>query len=187
MNAVTLSRFPDVFSVRRENPDEEEVWADVRQVLDEALEKYCAMRATEGERLEADLLSRLKTIESAVAEIEAQSEQRLERYRERLSERMRAVLADTNIDESRILLAAIYADKSAIDEETVRLHSHLAQFRQILRADEPVGRKLDFLIQEINREVNTIGSKANDLEITNTVVEIKAEVEKIREQVQNIE
>ncbi len=188
LSAVTLSRFPDVFTVRRETPDEEELWADVGAVLGAALERYCAMRASEGARMEADLLARLDNIERAVGEVEAQSGERLERCRERLGERMRAVLADTDIDENRILLeAAIYADRSAVDEETVRLRSHLAQFREILRAQEPVGRKLDFLLQEINRETNTIGSKANDLEIINTVVEIKAEVEKLREQVQNIE
>ncbi|MEG1384628.1 MAG: YicC/YloC family endoribonuclease [Oscillospiraceae bacterium] len=188
LSAVTLSRFPDVFSVTRDTPDEEEVWADTKAVLAEALDKYCEMRSIEGARLKEDLVSRLDMIEKTVVDIESQSVTRLERYREKLFSRMKTVLDDTNIDESRILLeAAIYADKSAIDEETVRLHSHLLQFRDIIQAVEPVGRKLDFLIQEINREVNTIGSKANDLDITASVVDVKAEVEKIREQVQNIE
>lgn len=188
VTAMQIARFPDVFTVVKEQPDEAQIWSDVSAVLDAALDGYCAMRAAEGKKLEEDLLARLDTIEAAIGEIEKESETRLERYRDKLFTRMKSVLDDTDIDESRILLeAAVFADKSAVDEETVRLRSHLAQFRQILRADEPVGRKLDFLIQEINRETNTIGSKANDLDITTVVVELKAEIEKIREQVQNIE
>lgn len=188
VTAMQIARFPDVFTVVKEQPDEAQIWSDVSAMLDAALDGYCAMRAVEGKKLEEDLLARLDTIEAAIGEIEKESETRLERYRDKLFTRMKSVLDDTDIDESRILLeAAVFADKSAVDEETVRLRSHLAQFRQILRADEPVGRKLDFLIQEINRETNTIGSKANDLDITTVVVELKAEIEKIREQVQNIE
>ncbi len=186
--AVSVARFPDVFSVKRPVPDEEQLWNDVKAVLDAALTGYGAMRAAEGAKLCDDISGRLDFIENAVGEIEKQSAPRLEKYREKLLARMQAVLETVNIDESRILVeAALYADKAAIDEETVRLRSHIAQFRGILKASEPVGRKLDFLTQEINREVNTIGSKANDLDITARVVDVKAELEKIREQIQNIE
>lgn len=188
VSAATIARFPDVFTVEREIPDEEQLWADVCSVLDGALESYCEMRAAEGERLRADLLDKLANIEKDVEIVEKQSADRLARFREKLFSRMKAVLEDTQIDENRILLeAAIYADKAAVDEETVRLRSHIGQFRDILAQNEPVGRKLDFLIQEINRETNTIGSKANDLDITAVVVDLKSEIEKIREQVQNIE
>lgn len=188
MTAATLARFPDVFTFVREQPDEDEIWNDVKAVLDDALESYCTMRALEGERLVDDMLSRVDFIEKALTEVENVSGTRLERYREKLCARMQTVLEGIDIDDNRILLeAAIYADKSAVDEETVRLRSHLDQFRSILDAKEPVGRKLDFLIQEINRETNTIGSKAGDLDVTSAVVDIKAEIEKIREQVQNIE
>ncbi len=187
-SANSISKFPDVFSVKRIVPDEEAVWMDVRAVLEPALEQFCAMRAAEGEKLREDVAKRLGYIAQRIAEIEQQTAPRLERYRERLAQRMQTILENTEIDENRILLeAALYADKSAIDEETVRLRSHLAQFETICASGEPVGRKLDFLIQEINREINTIGSKAGDLEITGAVVDIKAEIEKIREQVQNIE
>ncbi|MEA4911318.1 MAG: YicC/YloC family endoribonuclease [Oscillospiraceae bacterium] len=186
--AVALARFPDVFNVRRAVPDEEQLWSDVCTVLDAALASYNAMRVAEGGRLCDDVCGRLDFIENAVGEIEKQSAPRLERYREKLLARMRTVLESTEIDENRILLeAALYADKAAIDEETVRLRSHIEQYRGILRLDEPVGRKLDFLTQEVNREINTIGSKANDLDITQLVVDVKAEIEKIREQIQNIE
>ena len=188
VNAGFIARFPEVFSLRRAELDEEQAWADVSQVLETALEHFCAMRAAEGEKLKQDILGRLGAIAGRLEEIERQSEGRLERYREKLAARMRAVLENTEIEENRILLeAALYADRSAIDEETVRLRSHLAQFEGILAGGGPVGRKLDFLVQEMNREVNTIGSKAGDLEITAAVVDLKAEIEKIREQIQNIE
>lgn len=188
INAAGLARFPDVFVPVKEQPDEDELWGDVKSVLTKALDAYCTMRAVEGERLAADMLSRIDTIEKLVGVVETQSAERLERYREKLLARMKSVLESTEIDEGRILLeAAIYADRAAVDEETVRLRSHLAQFRDIMKSGVPVGRKLDFLIQEINREANTIGSKAGDLEITSAVVDIKAEIEKIREQVQNVE
>lgn len=188
VNAAAIARFPDVFTSVKELPDEEELWADVRSVLDKALEGYNSMRALEGSRLVEDMLSRVDFIEKALGDVETQSAKRLERYREKLYARMKTVLEGANIDDNRILLeAAIYADKSAVDEETVRLRSHLAQFREIMSAGGSVGRKLDFLVQEINRETNTIGSKAGDLDITSAVVDIKAEIEKIREQVQNIE
>jgi uncharacterized protein (TIGR00255 family) len=146
------------------------------------------MRMVEGERLKADLLARLALIESRVAIVVEQSPRTVEAYRERLAAKIAEVLADRQIDEARIITeAAIFADRIAVDEETVRLSSHIAQFRDILTHDEPVGRKLDFLVQEINREVNTIGSKAQDVSIAQIVVDMKSEVEKIREQIQNIE
>jgi TIGR00255 family protein len=186
--AGAIARFPDVFTMKRAVPDEEQVWVDVKQVLDEALDKYCEMRSTEGKKLREDILERLNVIGGKVGQVETQASSRLDSYREKLGERMKAVLENVEIDESRILLeAALYADKSAIDEETVRLRSHLSQFDAIFASDVPVGRKLDFLVQEMNREVNTIGSKANDIDITAAVVDMKAEIEKIREQIQNIE
>jgi len=187
-NSGTIARMPEVFNVRRAVPDEEETWHDVHVVLDAALESFCSMRAVEGERLKHDIESRLKYIAEKITEIESQSENRLGRYREKLFTRMQTVLENTAIDENRILLeAALYADKAAIDEETVRLRSHLDQFSEIFKSDIPVGRKLDFLVQEINREVNTIGSKTGDFDITSIVVDLKSEIEKIREQIQNIE
>ena len=185
---MTLAKLPDVLTVTKAEEDLETVAADICQVLDKALAAYNTMRAVEGRRLAEDIAGRLVTIETAVGRVEQQSPQTVAAYRERLEKKMREVLASTTIDEARILTeTAIFADKIAVDEETVRLHSHLSQLRDMLRGDEPVGRKLDFLIQEINRECNTIGSKCSDLTITQDVVNMKAEVEKIREQVQNIE
>lgn len=186
--ASEIARFPDVLSTKRAQVDEEEFYTDVAAVCEQALERFCAMRRTEGQRLKEDVLARLALIETIAREIEAQSEGRVQAYTDKLYQRLQEVLKDTSIDEARILTeAAIFADKTAIDEETVRLHSHIAQYREILELDEPVGRKLDFLTQELNRETNTIGSKAQDLEITKRVVQVKAEIEKIREQIQNIE
>ena len=157
-------------------------------VLEEALAAHRQMRSVEGEKLCQDIAGRADTIETVVGKVEERSPQTVAEYRDRLETKMREVLQSTTIDESRILTeAAIFADKIAVDEETVRLRSHLAQLRTMLSGDEPVGRKLDFLIQEVNRECNTIGSKCNDLTIARDVVNMKAEVEKIREQVQNIE
>lgn len=188
IDAATVARFPDIFNVASETPDENELFSDVKTVLDEALSRFIGMRETEGERLKEDILSHLTVIERMAVTIENASPEQIERQRERLTQRMKAVLENTEIDHNRILLeAAIYADKSAVDEETVRLKSHVAQFREILALDEPVGRKLDFLVQELNREVNTIGSKCSDAEITSKVVDAKSEIEKIREQIQNIE
>ncbi|MDO4566332.1 MAG: YicC/YloC family endoribonuclease [Oscillospiraceae bacterium] len=188
VDAAAIARFPEVFNPVKLPVDEEELWKEVSEVLEEALDNYCAMRALEGERLKADMLLRADFIEKAVGEIEKNSALSLEKYREKLLARMTAALEGAGIDENRILLeAAIYADRSAVDEETVRLRSHLLQLREIVASSEPVGRKLDFLIQEINREINTIGSKANDLGVTSIVVDVKAEIEKIREQVQNVE
>lgn len=183
-----LTRFSDIFSVRKAVEDEEVIWNDVQTVAAEAVERFVAMRAVEGERMKQDVCARLDTIGSLVEKIEAAAPQTVTAYRERLAAKMREVLADTAVDEQRLLMeAAIYAEKIAVDEETVRLRSHLKQFRSMLESEEAVGRKLDFLVQELNREANTIGSKAQNVEITGYVVDIKSEIEKIREQIQNIE
>ena len=185
---MTLAKLPDVLTVTKAEEDLETVAADICQVLDKALAAYNTMRAVEGRRLAEDIAGRLVTIETAVGRVEQQSPQTVSANRERLEKKMREVLASTTIDEGRILTeAAIFADKVAVDEETVRLRSHIAQYRSILELDEPVGRKLDFLTQELNRETNTIGSKCQDLDITRIVVDMKAEIEKIREQIQNLE
>ncbi len=186
--ASQLSRFPDVLTVHKAEPDEERVWNAVQQTAQLALEQFLAMRQTEGEKLRADILSHADRIAQLVAFVESRSPQTVREYNEKLHRRMAELLGDANVDEQRLLTeAAIFADKVAVDEETVRLHSHLSQLHDFLGADEPIGRKLDFLVQEINRESNTIGSKAQDVEIAKAVINIKAEVEKIREQVQNIE
>ena len=183
-----LAKFPDVLAVTKAEEDVEAIAADICAVLDDALAAYNAMRAVEGEKLAADVAGRITTIEAVVGKVEERSPQTVAAYRQRLEAKMQEVLQSTTIDESRILTeAAIFADKIAVDEETVRLRSHIAQLRAMLASDEPVGRKLDFLIQEVNRECNTIGSKCNDLTIAQDVVNMKAEVEKIREQVQNME
>ena len=187
-DATDLARLPDVLTVTKAEEDLETGSADLCAVLEEALAAYTAMRETEGQKLAEDILSRLETIEALTERVEQRSPQTVAEYREKLFKRMQEVLQSTTIDESRILTeAALFADKVAVDEETVRLRSHLVQLREMIRSDVPVGRKLDFLIQETNRESNTIGSKCNDLTIAKDVVELKAEIEKIREQVQNIE
>lgn len=183
-----LAKFPDVFKVDKVPEDLEELTADIHAVTEAALEDFDAMRSREGEKLEADLLGRLTTLEDFTRQVEQRSPQTVSDYRARLTAKLQEVLADRQLDESRVLTeAAIFADKVAVDEETVRLHSHIAQFREMLAGGSPIGRKLDFLIQEMNRETNTIGSKCNNLEISTIVVNMKAEIEKIREQVQNIE
>ena len=188
ITVTALSRLPDVFVVQKAEDDEEKIQNDILCVVSEALEKYTAMRTVEGEHMEADLRSHAAIIRGLVEKVELQSPVTLAEYRARLTEKMNETLANTNIDESRILQeAAIYADRIAVDEETVRLRSHLDQLEGMLTSGGPIGRKLDFLLQECNREANTIGSKGNDLEQARTVVEIKAELEKIREQTQNIE
>ena len=183
-----LSKFPDVFKVDKVPEDLEELTADIHAVTEEALRDFDAMRCREGEKLEADLLGRLDTLEDFTHQVEQRSPQTVADYRARLTAKLQEVLADRQLDESRVLTeAAIFADKVAVDEETVRLHSHIAQFRDMLAGGSPIGRKLDFLIQQKKRETNTIGSKCNNLEISTIVVNMKAEIEKIREQVQNIE
>ena len=183
-----LARLPDVLTVTKGEADLETISADLCAVLGQALAAYTAMRETEGRKLEEDIQRRLDTIGAITRLIEERSPQTVAEYRQKLMARMQEVLQSASIDESRILTeAAIFADKVAVDEETVRLRSHLSQLREMLQSGVPVGRKLDFLIQEINRESNTIGSKCSDLQIARDVVDLKAEIEKIREQVQNIE
>ena len=183
-----LSRFPDVLTVTKADEDLETVSADLCEVLEEALVSYNEMRAAEGCKLAEDILNRLSTIEGYTAQVEKRSPETVREYREKLTARMQEVLQSTTIDAQRILTeAAIYADKIAVDEETVRLRSHVAQLRGMVESNEPMGRKMDFLIQEVNRESNTIGSKCNDVDIARVVVGLKAEVEKMREQVQNVE
>ncbi len=189
-SVVALSRFPDVFTVNKAPVDEEQLTSDVLTAADAALNSFVAMRETEGARMKADILSRAETILSIVSEIEERSPQTVREYENRLLERIRQTLENLSVevDEQRILTeVAVFADKVAVAEETVRLRSHFEQLRAFLSLDQPVGRKIDFIIQEMNREANTIGSKANDLEITGLMLKIKAEVEKIREQVQNVE
>ena len=183
-----LARFPDVLTQTAAPTDEDALWQDVESIANQAIDAFVAMRAAEGEKLKADVESRLQTVESLVGQIEQATEGRVKAYSDRLYARLQELLEDRNIEESRLVTeAAIFADKTAIDEETVRLHSHVAQYRQILELNEPIGRKLDFLTQELNRESNTIGSKCQDVAITRLVVELKSEIEKIREQIQNIE
>lgn len=185
---TSLARFNDIFTVSRVQEDEDVIWDAVRQVADKALEAFVGMREREGQRMKEDLLNRLVSIEKNVALVEEQSPKTVENYRARLYAKLSEVLNNTAIDEQRILTeAAIFAEKIAVAEETVRLGSHIKQFREILDSSEPVGRKLDFLVQEFNREANTIGSKAQDVAVARIVVDIKSDIEKIREQIQNIE
>ena len=183
-----IARVSDVFSIRKQAADEDKIWAAVSVVAQVALDGFIAMREREGERLKADVLSRLATIIECVEFVEERSPETVKEYNEKLLSRLRELLEDTHIDEQRILTeAAIFADKIAVAEETVRLRSHISQLTSFLDLSEAVGKKMDFLVQEMNREANTIGSKAQDVEIARRVVSIKAEIEKIREQIQNIE
>ena len=184
----TVARMPEVFQIEKPQVDEDQLLADLMQVVQKALESYDAMRVTEGAALEQDLRSRGNTILEYVSVVEQGNAQTVEDYRTRLENKLREVLENRNLDESRILTeAAIFADKVAVDEETVRLRSHIAQMNTMLTQGGAVGRKLDFLLQEMNREANTIGSKCTDVNLARVVVDIKAELEKIREQTQNIE
>ena len=183
-----IARFPDVLNTRKEEQDEEAIFESVKTVLSKAVDAFIAMRKVEGEKLRDDIVSRCDTILSYVSEVEEKSKQSVVTYRDRLEEKMRELLGDVKIDEQRLLTeTAIFADKIAVDEETVRLKSHIEQLKNMVESNEPVGRKIDFLVQEMNREANTTGSKCSDIEITKIVVEIKSEIEKIREQIQNIE
>lgn len=183
-----LLRLTDIFTVTKTVDDEETIWNLVSPIVSNAIDKFINMRETEGSKLYDDIMGRLDYIEEKVGIIEKQSPETTKNYRERLYSKLKELLEDNNIDEQRIITeAAIFSEKTAVDEETVRLRSHINQFRELLNSDEAIGRKLDFLIQEVNREVNTIGSKAQDLEITKIVVDLKSEIEKIREQIQNIE
>ncbi|WP_094546463.1 YicC/YloC family endoribonuclease [Petroclostridium xylanilyticum] len=184
----SVARYNEIFKVERKEEDQEELWGLIKKALDVAIEDFLAMRAREGMRLAEDLVERGKYITTVLDEIELRSPQVVNEYRERIELRVKELLKNVPIDENRILTeVAIFADKISIAEEIVRLKSHLAELREILNSDQPVGRKLDFLVQEMNREINTIGSKANDLYISKRVVEVKAEIEKLREQIQNIE
>ena len=188
ISVSVVSRLPEVFSVEKPEVDEEQLLSDLMSVVDKALEGYNAMRTTEGAALDADLRSRGNTILELVSQVERGNAQTVVDYRARLEAKLKEVLANTAIDESRILTeAAIFADKVAVDEETVRLRSHLDQMNAMLTGGGAIGRKLDFLLQEMNREANTIGSKCTDVKLARIVVDIKAELEKIREQTQNIE
>ena len=188
ISVALVSRMPDVFTVDKPQVDEEQLLRDMLEVVKAALANFDAMREREGQALKNDLTSRGNTIRSLVSQVEQGSPQTVADYRERLYSKLQEVLSNTAIDESRILTeAAIFADKVAVDEETVRLRSHLEQMDSMLASTGAVGRKLDFLLQEMNREANTIGSKCTDLRLARVVVEIKAELEKIREQTQNIE
>lgn len=183
-----LARHNDIFTVRKAPADEDKIWENVKNVLEKAMQSFIEMRKTEGEKLKEDILSRADLIIGYVEFIEKRSPETVKEYNEKLLQRMKELLGDAEIDQQRLLTeAAVFADKIAVAEETVRLRSHIDQLRAFSEAEEPIGRKLDFLVQEMNREANTIGSKANDIEIARTVINIKAEIEKIREQVQNIE
>lgn len=188
ISALALTKYPDVITLHKAADDEDKIWSAVKTVAQKAVDKFVEMRKVEGEKLKADVLSRADLIIENVSFIEERSPETVKEYNEKLKARMKELLGDAAVDEARLLNeAAIYADKIAVAEETVRLRSHIAQLRQFMEADEAIGRKLDFLVQEINREANTIGSKAQDVEIAKRVISIKAEVEKIREQIQNIE
>ncbi len=183
-----LASHPEIFNVKKPPADENKIWETVRGVIDEAILAFIAMREMEGEKLKNDVLSRASLILEHVAFIEERSPQTVREYNDKLRQRIRELLDDASVDEQRLLTeAAIFADKIAVAEETVRLRSHIDQLRDFMESPEPIGRKLDFLVQEINREANTVGSKASDIEIARRVIDIKSEVEKIREQIQNIE
>lgn len=183
-----LIKLPEIFVIQKAPDNQEQIWLDIAEVANEALQKFVEMRQTEGEKLESDIISKADFILKMVSQIEELSPQTVENYRNRLYQKISEILDGKDIDEQRIVTeSAIFAEKIAVDEETVRLRSHISQLKGMFESDEPVGRKLDFIVQEMNREVNTIGSKAQDLNITRIVVDMKAEIEKIREQIQNIE
>ena len=188
LNAFSLARFPDVLTVERRELDKDKAAAALSEITAKAVEEFNAMREREGERLRRDMLGKLETIEGLVSVVEERSPQTVKEYRERLEARLRDILADRALDEQRVITeAAIFADRTAVDEETVRLRSHIAQFRTMLEEGSPIGRKMDFLVQEFNRESNTIGSKCSDASLAKVVVDLKSEIEKIREQLQNVE
>jgi uncharacterized protein (TIGR00255 family) len=188
LTANQIARYPDVLVLEKREMDKEVAAKELYDVAEAAVAEFNKMRAREGQRLKEDMLSKLESIESLVGFVETRSPQIVEEYRHRLEAKLREVLEEKALDEHRMVTeAAIFADRTAVDEETVRLRSHISQFRQMLDGGSPVGRKLDFLIQEFNRESNTIGSKCNDATLARVVVDLKSEIEKIREQVQNIE
>lgn len=186
--ASTISRFSDVLVVKKAEEDEEKIWTLVKEVASEAVDKFIEMRQTEGKRMYDDVYSRSSFILDCVSYIEEWSPETVKEYNDKLVQRVHDLIGDVSLDESRVIQeVAIFADKVAVAEETVRLRSHIEQLREFLNSDTAVGRKMDFLVQEINRETNTIGSKCNDVDIARRVVDMKAEIEKIREQIQNIE
>lgn len=188
VSLLTLAKMPEVLTEEQAEPDTEKLTQDVVSVFHLAADEFEGMRGREGEKLADDVRFRKQTIIGLLEQVEARAPQRTIEYREKLEKRMQELLSDITIDAQRILTeAAVFADRTAIDEETVRLRSHLSQLEQMLCDDKPIGRKLDFLVQEMNRESNTIGSKANDVTLSKLVVELKSEIEKIREQIQNIE
>jgi len=188
LSALSLARFPDVLSVEKKELDKDTVCEALNRITEEAVAEFNAMRLREGERLKEDMLAKLRTIETLVSVVEERSPATVAEYRQRLETRLRELLEDRNVDEQRLVTeTAIFADKTAVDEETVRLRSHISQFRAMLDEGSPVGRKMDFLVQEFNRESNTIGSKCNDAALAKVVVELKSEIEKVREQLQNVE
>ena len=188
IDAAMIAKFDGVLTQNKMEEDQDKLWQDISFVLDKALQEFISMRRVEGEKMYNDVLSRLEHIKEIVEKIEVEAPLRTQKYEERLYQKLCVVLQDKQIDSARILTeAAIFADKTAVDEETVRLKSHISQYKDILNDKISQGRKLDFLTQELNREANTIGSKSNDIDITRLVVEIKSEIEKIREQIQNIE
>ena len=188
ISANDVARYQDVLVVRKAEEDEEKIWSYVKAVAKEALDKFIEMRAVEGKKMYEDVYSRSQFILDTVTFIEERSPETVKEYNDKLVQRVHDLLGDVTLDEGRILQeVAVYADKVAVAEETVRLRSHIEQLREFLNSDEAIGRKIDFLVQEINRETNTIGSKCSDVEIARKVVDMKAEIEKIREQIQNIE
>ena len=188
MTALSVSRFPDVLSVEKTDVDAEEIADGIREITEKALKDFDSMRLREGEKLRDDVMARLTTIDTLVSTVERESPRTVAEYRARLEAKMAEVLGSAGIDENRILAeAAIFADHIAVDEETVRLRSHMSQLTGMINGSSPIGRKLDFLIQEFNREANTIGSKCQSSDIAHVVVDLKSEIEKIREQIQNIE
>lgn len=188
MTALSVSRFPDVLSVEKKDLNAEAISAGICAIAEEALRDFDAMRQREGAKLRDDVLSRLETIDRLVSAVETEAPKTVAEYRKRLEQKMQEVLGATGIDENRILAeAAIFADHIAVDEETVRLRSHMSQLTTMINGNSPTGRKIDFLIQEFNREANTIGSKCQNSQIAHVVVDLKSEIEKIREQIQNIE
>ena len=188
VDAVTISRFPDVLSLEKKEMDMDAVSAGIQELTLAAVADFDRMRAIEGEKLQLDLYEKISCIESLLGKIEEEAPKTVEEYQNRLLQKMKDVLEDSSVDENRIIQeAAIYADHIAINEETVRLHSHIAQLKMMIEQGSPIGRKMDFLIQEFNREANTIGSKCQNSEVAHYVVDMKSEIEKMREQVQNIE
>ena len=190
VTVTAISRFPDVYTVSKAPENEEEITADVLEAANTAIDGFIAMREAEGEKMKADILGRAEVILATVDEIDERSPQTVKEYEERLLDRINRTLQDynINIDEQRVLTeVAVFADKVAVAEETVRLRSHFAQLSKIMESQTPIGREIDFIIQEMNREANTIGSKVQDAEIAHKVVKIKSEIEKMREQIQNIE